>query len=144
MTAELSFEELPDGSKIITIQGINQFGEKYIRQERIKCPSVWDALKRLTYTAEETEAFAEWCLLNDGSTVVKIIKEQETYIKFLSDELKQKNKIIEAQDEYILYLREAIDRVYIHLKKPCKYYDAEFLLRGDMIRNKIEEAKNDR
>mgnify|MGYP000904891563 CR=1 FL=1 len=25
MTAELSFEELPDGSKIITIQGINQF-----------------------------------------------------------------------------------------------------------------------
>ena len=46
MTAELSFEELPDGSKIITIQGINQFGEKYIRQERIKCPSVWDALKK--------------------------------------------------------------------------------------------------
>lgn len=57
---ELSFEELPDGSKIITIQGINQFGEKYIRQERVKCPSVWDALKRLTYTAEETQDFAEW------------------------------------------------------------------------------------
>ena len=57
---ELSFEELPDGSKIITIQGINQFGEKYIRQERIKCPSVWDALKRLTYTAQDMEAFAEW------------------------------------------------------------------------------------
>ena len=73
-----------------------------------------------------------------------IIKEQETYIKLLSDGLKQKDRIIEAQDEYILYLREAIDRVYIHLKKPCKYYDAEFLLRGDMIRNKIEEAKNDR
>jgi len=47
-------------SKIITIQGINQFGEKYIRQERVKCPSVWDALKRLTYTAEETQDFAEW------------------------------------------------------------------------------------
>ena len=73
-----------------------------------------------------------------------IIEEQETYIKFLSDELKQKDKVIEAQNEYILYLRDAIDRVYIHLKKPCKYYDAEFLLRGDMIRNKIEEAKNDR
>lgn len=57
---ELSFEELPDGSKIITIQSINQFGEKYIRQERVKCPSVWDALKRLTYTAEETQDFAEW------------------------------------------------------------------------------------
>ena len=61
---ELSFEELPDGSKIITIQGINQFGEKYIRQERIKCPSVWDALKRLTYTADDMEAFAEWCYIN--------------------------------------------------------------------------------
>lgn len=58
---ELSFKELPDGSKIITIQGINQFGEKYIRQEMIKCPSVWDALKRLTYTADDMEAFAEWC-----------------------------------------------------------------------------------
>ena len=58
---ELSFEELPDGSKIITIKGINQFGEKYIRQERIKCPSVWDALKRLTYTAEDMQNFAEWC-----------------------------------------------------------------------------------
>lgn len=62
---ELSFEELPDGSKIITIQGINQFGEKYIRQERIKCPSVWDALKRLTYTADDMEAFAEWAS-NEG------------------------------------------------------------------------------
>ena len=64
MTAELSFEELPDGSKIITIKGINQFGEKYIRQDRIKCPSVWDALKRLTYTAEEIQDFAEWCSKN--------------------------------------------------------------------------------
>ena len=73
-----------------------------------------------------------------------IIKEQETYIKLLSDGLKQKDRIIEAQDEYILYLREAIDRVYIHLKNPSRYYDSEFLLRGDMIRNKIEEAKNDR
>jgi len=72
-----------------------------------------------------------------------IIKEQETYIKLLSDGLKQKDRIIEAQDEYILYLREAIDRVYIHLKNPSRYYDSEFLLRGDMIRNKIEEAKND-
>jgi hypothetical protein len=42
-----------------------------------------------------------------------------------------------------MYLREAIDRVYPHIK-PSKYYDSEFLLRGDMIRNKIEEAKNDR
>ena len=64
MTEELSFEELPDGSKIITIKGINQFGEKYIRQDRIKCPSVWDALKRLTYTAEEIQDFAEWCSKN--------------------------------------------------------------------------------
>ena len=72
-----------------------------------------------------------------------IIEEQETYIKFLSDELKQKDRIIEAQDEYILYLREAIDRVYIHLKNPSRYYDSEFLLRGDMIRNKIERNKND-
>jgi len=73
-----------------------------------------------------------------------MIREQENYIGLLSDELKQKDKIIEAQDEYILYLREAIDRVYIHIKKPCKYYDAKFLAKGDMIRNKIEEAKNDR
>jgi hypothetical protein len=51
--------------------------------------------------------------------------------------------LIQAQEDYILYLREAIDRVYPHIK-PSKYYDAEFLLRGDMIRNKIEEAKNDR
>ena len=36
MTAELSFEELPDGSKIITIKGISQFGEKYISEDRIK------------------------------------------------------------------------------------------------------------
>ena len=72
-----------------------------------------------------------------------IIKEQETYIKLLSDELKQKDRIIEAQDEYILYLREAIDRVYIHLKNPSRYYDPEFLAKGDMIRNKIERNKND-
>ena len=64
MTAKLTFEELPDGSRIITVQGINQFGEKYIRQDRIKCPAVWEALKRLTYTADETEAFAEWCSKN--------------------------------------------------------------------------------
>ena len=70
-----------------------------------------------------------------------IIEKQEPYIKLLSDELKQKDKIIEAQDEYILYLREAIDRVYPHIK-PSKYYDSEFLLRGDMIRNKIEREKN--
>ena len=72
-----------------------------------------------------------------------IIEKQEHYIKLLSDELKQKDRIIEAQDEYILYLREAIDRVYIHLKNPSRYYDTEFLAKGDMIRNKIEEAKND-
>ena len=62
MTAKLTFEELPDGSKIITIQGVNQFGEKYIRQDRIKCPAVWDALKRLTYTADDMESFAEWLI----------------------------------------------------------------------------------
>ncbi|NLT52843.1 MAG: hypothetical protein GXX85_18210 [Ignavibacteria bacterium] len=82
-----------------------------------------------------------------------MIREQENchpllffydYIGLLSDELKQKDKIIQAQEDYILYLREAIDRVYIHLKNPSRYYDSEFLLRGDMIRNKIEEAKNDR
>ena len=56
MTPELSFEELPDGSKIITVQGINQFGEKYIRQDRINCPAVWDALKRLTYTVEDMKS----------------------------------------------------------------------------------------
>ena len=71
-----------------------------------------------------------------------MIREQENYIGLLSDELKQKDKIIQAQEDYILYLREAIDRVYIHLKNPSRYYDSEFLLRGDMIRNKIEEAKN--
>lgn len=70
-----------------------------------------------------------------------IIEEQEHYIKLLSDELKQKDRVIEAQDEYILYLREAIDRVYPHII-PSKYYDSEFLLRGDMIRNKIEREKN--
>lgn len=57
---ELTLEKLPDGSKIITVQGINQFGEKYIRQDRIKCPAVWDALKRLTYTAEDMEEFSFW------------------------------------------------------------------------------------
>jgi len=69
-----------------------------------------------------------------------MIREQENYIGLLSDELKQKDKVIEAQDEYILYLREAIDRVYPHIT-PSKYYDAEFLLRGDLIRKRIEEAK---
>ena len=73
-----------------------------------------------------------------------MIREQENYIGLLSDKLKQKDKIIQAQEDYILYLRKAIDRVYIHLKNPSRYYDSEFLLRGDMIRNKIEEAKNDR
>lgn len=72
-----------------------------------------------------------------------IIKEKENYISLLSDELRKKDKIIEAQEEYILYLRDAIDRVYIHLKNPSRYYDSEFLLRGDMIRNKIERNKND-
>lgn len=62
---ELSFEELPDGSKIITIKGINQFGDKYIRQDRINCPPIWDALKRFTYTAKDMEAFAEW-VVKDG------------------------------------------------------------------------------
>jgi len=72
-----------------------------------------------------------------------MIREQENYIGLLSDELKQKDRIIEAQVEYILYLREAIDRVYIHLKNPSRYYDTEFLAEGDMIRNKIERNKND-
>lgn len=85
--------------------------------------------------------------LSDSTTPIQevgdkaaIIKEQEPYIKFLSDELKQKDKIIQAQEDYILYLREAIDRVYPHIT-PSKYYDAEFLLRGDLIRKRIEEAK---
>ena len=59
---KLTFEELPDGSRIITVQGINQFGDKYIRQDRINCPTIWDALKRFTYTAEDMEAFAEWLI----------------------------------------------------------------------------------
>ena len=85
--------------------------------------------------------------LSDSTTPIQelgdknaIIKEQENYIALLSDELKQKDKIIQAQEDYILYLREAIDRVYPHIT-PSKYYDAEFLLKGDLIRKRIEEAK---
>ncbi len=72
------------------------------------------------------------------------IKSNEIAYKRGAEWMQSKLKhLIEAQEDYILYLREAIDRVYPHIK-PSKYYDAEFLLRGDMIRNKIEEAKNDR
>lgn len=84
---ELSFEELPDGSKIITIQGVNQFGEKYIRQDRIKCPSVWDALKRLTYTAEEMEAFAEWLIGRNTEWISKLQRNEtsKTLIKMWNE-----------------------------------------------------------
>jgi len=69
------------------------------------------------------------------------IKSNEIAYKRGAEWMQSKLKsLIEAQNEYILYLRDAIDRVYIHLKKPCKYYDAEFLLRGDLIRKRIEEA----
>ena len=72
------------------------------------------------------------------------IKSNEIAYKRGAEWMQSKLKhLIEAQEDYILYLREAIDRVYPHIK-PSKYYDSEFLLRGDMIRNKIEEAKNDR
>ena len=72
------------------------------------------------------------------------IKSNEIAYKHGAEWMQSKLKhLIEAQDDYIMYLREAIDRVYIHLKNPSRYYDSEFLLRGDMIRNKIEEAKND-
>jgi len=72
------------------------------------------------------------------------IKSNEIAYKRGAEWMQSKLKsLIEAQDEYILYLREAIDRVYIHLKNPSRYYDTEFLAKGDMIRNKIERNKND-
>jgi len=68
------------------------------------------------------------------------IKSNEIAYKRGAEWMQSKLKsLIEAQNEYILYLREAIDRVYPHIK-PSKYYDAEFLLRGDLIRKRIEEA----
>ena len=71
------------------------------------------------------------------------IKSNEIAYKHGAEWMQSKLKhLIEAQEDYILYLREAIDRVYPHIK-PSKYYDSEFLLRGDMIRNKIERNKND-
>ena len=71
------------------------------------------------------------------------IKSNEIAYKHGAEWMQSKLKsLIEAQDDYIMYLRDAIDRVYPHLK-PSKYYDSEFLLRGDMIRNKIERNKND-
>jgi len=71
------------------------------------------------------------------------IKSNEIAYKHGAEWMQSKLKhLIQAQDDYIMYLREAIDRVYPHIK-PSKYNDSEFLLRGDMIRNKIEEAKND-
>ena len=69
------------------------------------------------------------------------IKSNEIAYKRGAEWMQSKLKhLIEAQEDYILYLREAIDRVYPHIK-PSKYYDAEFLLRGDLIRKRIEEAK---
>lgn len=89
---ELSFEELPDGSKIITIQGINQFGEKYIRQEMIKCPSVWDALKRLTYTADDMEAFAEYLIGRNTEWITKLQRNEtaKTLIELWEKEMRKK------------------------------------------------------
>lgn len=60
MTTKVNFETLPDGSHIITVQGKNNLGQNYIRQDRIESPAVWEALKERTYTAEDMEAFAEW------------------------------------------------------------------------------------
>ena len=72
------------------------------------------------------------------------IKSNEIAYKRGAEWMQSKLKsLIEAQEDYILYLREAIDRVYIHLKNPSRYYDTEFLAKGDMIRNKIERNKND-
>ena len=89
---ELSFEELPDGSKIITIKGINQFGEKYIRQERIKCPSVWDALKRLTYTADDMEAFAEFLIGRNTAWITELERNEtaKTLIELWEKEMRKK------------------------------------------------------
>jgi bifunctional pyridoxal-dependent enzyme with beta-cystathionase and maltose regulon repressor activities len=69
------------------------------------------------------------------------IKSNEIAYKHGAEWMQSKLKhLIEAQEDYILYLREAIDRVYPHIK-PSKYYDAEFLLRGDLIRKRIEEEQ---
>ena len=69
------------------------------------------------------------------------IKSNEIAYKRGAEWMQSKLKhLIEAQEDYILYLREAIDRVYPHIK-PSKYYDAEFLLRGDLIRKRIEEEQ---
>ena len=92
-------------------------------------------------TDEQIEAYALENILSDDS--VESVAEMQSWIEGANFVNSKLMTLIQAQDDYIMYLREAIDRVYPHIK-PSKYYDSEFLLRGDMIRNKIEEAKNDR
>ena len=90
---------------------------------------------------EQIEQYALENILSDDS--VESVAEMQSWIEGANFVNSKLMTLIQAQDDYIMYLREAIDRVYIHLKNPSRYYDSEFLLRGDMIRNKIEEAKND-
>jgi len=92
-------------------------------------------------TPEQIEQYALENILSDDS--VESVAEMQSWIEGANFVNSKLMTLIQAQDDYIMYLREAIDRVYHHIK-PSKYYDSEFLLRGDMIRNKIEEAKNDR
>ena len=91
-------------------------------------------------TPEQIEQYALENILSDDS--VESVAEMQSWIEGANFVNSKLMTLIQAQDDYIMYLREAIDRVYPHIK-PSKYYDSEFLLRGDMIRNKIERNKND-
>lgn len=116
----------------------HSIGDKYVSDA---IDTVVTELEKPLPTDEQIEHYALENILSDDS--VESVAEMQSWIEGANFVNSKLMTLIQAQDDYIMYLREAIDRVYPHIK-PSKYYDSEFLLRGDMIRNKIEEAKNDR
>jgi hypothetical protein len=84
--------------------------------------------------------------MNQVQMAAKLYECRDTAKRFFRDEYKAKlepyTHIIQAVMK-ANNLEEIPALLKISQTETSKYYDSEFLLRGDMIRNKIERNKND-
>ncbi|MBF0253180.1 MAG: hypothetical protein HQL29_05125 [Candidatus Omnitrophica bacterium] len=79
---KINFEKLPDGTCVITVQGVNDVGQPYLRQEIIKQVAVFDALRSAMCEANSNavlaDVLAEIEIAGDGeSSIFLIIKRDD-------------------------------------------------------------------
>lgn len=56
---KINFETLPDGTCVITVQGVNDVGQPYLRQEIIKQVAVFDVLRSAMCEANSNAVLGE-------------------------------------------------------------------------------------